>query len=187
MRLVSRAVIVLLGLLCLPSTAGAAAGADAGANKDREPPSTAAVQLVGAWRLVAIEYRGPNGETLDPFYQPGSSGFIIYDPSGWMSVQIAAPHRQGWPPANSRSAQQSARDPRLKAVAFDSYYAYFGTWDLDHAHSVVTHRVTASLIPAETGAIYSQTVAIDGSHMTLTSVEVIKGVRIVRRKLWERS
>lgn len=144
-------------------------------------------QLIGSWRLVSIEVSGPAGPLTDPFYQAESVGLIIYDESGWMSVQIAAPHRQGWPPANSRSAQQSARDPRLKAVAFDSYYAYFGTWDLDHAHSVVTHRVTASLIPAETGAIYSQTVAIDGSHMTLTSVEVIKGVRIVRRKLWERS
>jgi hypothetical protein len=103
-----------------------------------------------------------------------------------MSVQIAAPHRQGWPPATSRSKQESARDPHLKAIALDSYYAYFGTRDLDDAHSVVTHRLTASLIPAETGAIYSQTVAIDGSHMTLTSVEERNGVRMVGTKLWQR-
>src|SRR5258705_9956074 len=26
-------------------------------------------QLIGAWRLAAIEYSGPQGETVDPYYQ----------------------------------------------------------------------------------------------------------------------
>jgi hypothetical protein len=114
-------------------------------------------QLVGTWRLVSIEVSGPKGPLIDPFYQADSVGLIVYAESGWMSVQIAAPHRKTWPATTSRSAQESRLDVQLKTAAFDSYYAYFGTWSFDDADSVVTHRVTASLIPAEAGASYTQT------------------------------
>lgn len=181
MRILNHPSIYLLASLLAFTLPGQRVGAAAGTQ------SALRQQLIGSWRLVSIEVSGPAGRLKDPFYQAESVGLIIYDESGWMSVQIAAPHREGWPPTNSRSAHESAGDPRLKAVAFDSYYAYFGTWRLDAANSVVSHRVTSSLIPAETGAIYTQTVTLDGSRMTLTSVEVINGVRIVRRKLWERS
>ena len=53
-------------------------------------------QLIGAWRLVSMDYRGPDNASVDPFYQPDSTGLIIYDASGWMSVHIAGPHRQAW-------------------------------------------------------------------------------------------
>ena len=186
MRLVSRAVIVLLGLLCLPSTAGAAAGADVGANKDREPPSTAAVQLVGAWRLVAIEYRGPDGETLDPFYQAGSSGIIIYDPSGWMSVQIVAPNRRSVEAPQERVPHDAGGDCALKAEAFDMYYSYYGTWDYDVAKSVVTHHVKSSLMSAESGLNYAQTVQLDGGRLILTVRSGAPPEETVRRKIWQR-
>jgi hypothetical protein len=129
---------------------------------------------------------GPKGPLIDPFYQADSVGLIVYAESGWMSVQIAAPHRKTWPATTSRSAQESRLDVQLKTAAFDSYYAYFGTWSFDDADSVVTHRVTASLIPAEAGASYTQKVTLDGPLMTLTSVEEIHGVKTVRRKLWQR-
>ena len=112
-------------------------------------------QLIGAWRLVGIEYRDRSGPAVDPFYQPGSIGLIIYDSSGWMSVHIAAPHRRAWEvPASRLPSDAAGQDTGSKAAAFDSYYAYYGTWDFDPAKSVVTHHVTSSLIPAETGLDY---------------------------------
>jgi len=37
-----------------------------------------------------------------------STGIIIYDSSGWMSVHIVAPQRRGWPPDLHRAQRQLA-------------------------------------------------------------------------------
>jgi hypothetical protein len=144
-------------------------------------------QLIGAWRLVSIDLSGPNGPIVDSFYQADSSGLIIYDSSGWMSVQITAPHRQAWPvPASRSSPDASVQHALLKAAAFDTYYAYHGTWTYDQAKSVVTHHVDASLIPAEIGLNYAQTVTMDTGHLIFTGRDDENGEVIVRRKVWER-
>src|ERR1700749_1084230 len=75
-------------------------------------------KLVGAWRLVSIDYRAPDGASVDPFYQPDSTGLIIYDASGWMSVHIAGPHRQAWKvPASRLPTTGTAQDSAFKVAA----------------------------------------------------------------------
>jgi hypothetical protein len=145
-------------------------------------------QLIGAWRLVSMDYRGPDNASVDPFYQPDSTGLIIYDASGWMSVHIAGPHRQAWKvPASRLPTTGSPQDGALKAAAFDSYYAYFGTWDLDEVQSVVTHHVIAALLPAEEGQSYAQQVALENGRLIFTTRTGPEGRQIVRHKIWERS
>jgi len=143
-------------------------------------------QLIGAWRLVAIEYAGPSGETVDPFYQAGSTGIIIYDRSGWMSVQIAAPNRRAWEVPAVRVPRAAAGEEQLKAEAFDTYYSYFGTWTYDAATAVVAHHVAASNIPAETGSSYSQTASFEEKRLVLTTHSGPPGRVITRRKVWEK-
>ncbi len=143
-------------------------------------------QLIGAWRLIGIEYSDSGGQVADPFYQPNSTGLIVYDSSGWMSVHISAPHRRAFEVPASRSAATTLRDEPLKAAAFDTYYAYFGTWDLDETSSVVTHHVESSLMPAESGLHYAQRAAIDGNRLVFTVCTTIRGGQSVRRKIWER-
>jgi Lipocalin-like domain len=144
-------------------------------------------QLVGAWRLAAIEYSGPHGETVDPFYQEGSSGIIIYDSSGWMSVQITAQNRRKWEvPAVRVPRPVGEEDAALKAEAFDTYYSYYGTWDFDAATSVVTHHVKSSIIPAEAGLDYPQTATLEGVHLIFTVRSGSPGTETVRKKVWER-
>jgi hypothetical protein len=143
-------------------------------------------QLIGAWRLVGIEYSGPDGPIVDPFYQADSAGIIIYDPSGWMSVHIVAPNRRSWAvPASRPASGATAQHQRLKAAAFDTYYTYSGTWDLDEATSVVIHHVKAALIPAETGVSYAQKVTLEGGRLIFAGTGS-KDEKIVRRKIWER-
>ena len=143
-------------------------------------------QLIGAWRLMSIEYSDSSGKNTDPFYQADSTGLIVYDSSGWMSVHILAPHRRAFEVPASRSTPASPRDAPLKAAAYDTYYAYFGTWDLDEASSVVTHHVESSLIPAETGLHYAQKAAIEGNRLIFTVCTKTQGEQSVRRKIWER-
>jgi len=143
-------------------------------------------QLVGAWRLVGIDYTGPGGPIADPFYQTGSTGILIYEPTGWMSVHIVAPHRYTWGIPESRLGAGAPAHARSKAEAFDSYYAYFGTWSFDAATSVVTHHVMASLIPAETGIEYAQKATLEDGRLIFTGRGGEHGPQTVRRKVWER-
>ena len=162
-----------------PADTGAAAVADTAAAVSRQ-------RLIGTWRLVSIEVVGAHGPLRDPFYQRHSVGLIVYDASGWMSVQIGAPDRGRTPVPADRSARPGGAAARAAAAAFDSYYAYFGTWTLDAAHSTVTHHVNASLIPAETGLDYTQSIAFEGRRLIFTGRDVIDGQDAVRTKVWER-
>jgi Lipocalin-like domain len=52
-------------------------------------------QFVGLWKLVRIETRRANGTiTADPDLDPNAIGYICYDPSGHMSVQIMNPDNE---------------------------------------------------------------------------------------------
>src|ERR1700722_18879329 len=81
-------------------------------------------RLVGVWRLVRIEYSDPRGSTVDPFYQAASTGLLIYDSSGWMSVRISAPNRTAFEVPGRRvgpGSDDSSLDPS-KRSAFHSYF-----------------------------------------------------------------
>jgi hypothetical protein len=132
--------------------------------------------------LVKIEVAGSHGLVPDPFYQSDSVGTILYDASGWMSVQIAAPHRE----ALRGPVRRGAADTPLTAAAFDTYYAYFGTWSVDETSGKVSHHVVASLFPAETGADYAQSIAFDGDRLIFKGPDTIAGQAVIRTKVWER-
>jgi hypothetical protein len=182
MRMVNRARLSVLGLVALCAALSQPAWPER-----RGALSPTRQQLIGVWRLASIEYLGPGGSTVDPFYQADSTGIIIYDPSGWMSVHIVAPRRHAWgiPESRLSATAENPAEP-LKAAAFDSYYAYFGTWDLDEAASVVTHHVKSSLIPAETGLDYAQSVRLENGRLIFTVRGGKAGEETVRRKVWER-
>lgn len=116
-------------------------------------------RLRGVWQLRRIEYRGADGDSVDPFYRPNSTGVLIYDSSGWMSVAIAGP---------------------------GAYYTYAGTWDVDAAGSSVIHRVTTALLADEVGVAYRQRVHFENGQMIFTNRDGPPGARSVRRKIWVR-
>lgn len=169
-----------LAMLALAGAALSMAGNGAAVRLTRE-------EVVGVWRLVRIEYSGPHGARVDPFYQTGSTGLLIYDPSGWMEVQIAAPHRQLFEVPQQRTGAAPTADAAAKAGAFDSYYAYDGTWELDAASSVLTHHVLDSLIPAEAGKTYTQQVSLENGRLVFTNRSGGRAAETVRRKIWERA
>jgi Lipocalin-like domain len=143
--------------------------------------------LVGVWRLLSIQRVGRNGPTIDPFYGTDSTGILVYDPSGWMSVQIVGKHRPAMEaPASRPTLTDTPRDAQLKAAVLDTYYAYFGTWRFDEVTSTVTHDIQSSLIPGEAGKSYSQTVSLDDGHLVFTTRQETAGGVIVQKKVWQR-
>lgn len=157
------------------------------ASQSGQKPHLTRQDLIGAWRLVSIQVVAPNGPTADPFYNADPTGILIYDPSGWMSVQIAGQPRPPMEAPVSRPARPHTPEvAQLEAAVLDTYYAYFATWDYDAATSTVTHHITSSLIPGETGMSYSQTVTLEGGNLIFTvRLETSEGAT-VQKKVWKR-
>jgi hypothetical protein len=160
-------------------------GAPAGAPERSVAARPTKQTIVGAWRLVSIDYSGPNGALADPVFGPNPQGIIIYDQSGWMSVQIVTANRPVIKrPATRTSGVLTADDAKLAAAAFDTYYAYFGTWDYNEDTSVVTHHLKSSLLPYETGLDFSREVVFEGAHLTLIARSQEQGEARQRTLVW---
>ncbi len=169
-----------LVLMMLAASAFCAADAD-------HPGRTRRQDLIGAWRLVDIDIEGPAGREVDPFYGNGSRGLLIYDASGWFSVQIEGSGRPALQiPSVRPVVEQSDSTARLKATVLDSYYAYYGTWSFDQATSTVTHHARGALYPVEDNATYPQHVEVVGKLMSFTRSQTVAGHVTVQTKRWER-
>src|ERR1017187_6321421 len=95
-------------------------------------------KLVGAWRLVSVE----GTDATFHFAYDHPTGIIIYDRSGWMSVQIdikgtRKPFVNG--PAGGTDEE--------KVAAFDNFIAYYGTYTLDLKAQTVTHHLQDASSP----------------------------------------
>ena len=165
---------------------GLAVSALCAADSGRAPRMTQQ-GLIGAWRLVNIEVEGPAGHEADPFYGSGSRGLLIYDASGWFSVQIEGAGRPALQVPSVRPApDQSESTARLEAAVLDSYYAYYGTWSFDPVTSTVTHHAKGALYPGEDEATYAQHVEIVGRRMSFSRTQNVAGHVTVQTKRWER-
>jgi hypothetical protein len=143
--------------------------------------------LLGAWRLMSIQIEGRDGPEVDPFYNADPTGLLVYDRSGWMSIQIAGKPRPPMEVQSSRPVHMdTAEVARVKAAVLDTYYAYDGTWEFDEATSTVTHHVDSSLIPGETGLSRSQTVTLEGDNLIFTTQQEVAGRTTVQKKIWKR-
>jgi len=149
-------------------------------------PGAGAEKLVGAWQLVSIETVGPHGDVTYPYYGKHPEGLLIYDRSGWMSVQIVSDPKPDLPNIDSRAAILAAT-PEQKAIAVEGYYAYFGTWTLDQSASTVTHHLRQSLYPGERGEDFMRQFSIDDDRLTLIAKVHEMNEEHQRRLVWKRT
>lgn len=145
-----------------------------------------AKRFVGAWRLVSIEGNPPG---LPGIYDR-PSGLIIYSASGRVSAQIVAKaDRKPFAPFNQGRISATFED---KAAAFDSYNAYYGTYNVDAKAGTVTHHLEGSLIPGREGINNIRWFEFRGNdRLLLIPIEDGKGGVLVRKDatyklLWER-
>ena len=171
----SLVVLVMMNILLVAPRVAGQSKSDASARQ----------KLVGAWRLVSIETIRPNGEVIYPFYGRHPEGLIMYDNSGWMSVQIVSDPPAKVPSRSSREEVMAAPSVE-KSSAFDSYYTYCGTWSLDTAQQVVRHHIRQSLIPGEVGEDVVRRYMLDGDRLTLRAKTHEMGEDHERKLVWQR-
>jgi hypothetical protein len=142
-----------------------------------------AQKLVGAWRLVSVEGTDPTFH----FAYDHPAGVIIYDRSGWMSVQIDIKGTRK-PFANGPAGGTDEE----KVAAFDNYTAYYGKYTLDLKARTVTHHLQDATQPNWRGVDNVRWFEFQGNdRLLLIPREDGKGGVIDRRNatfklLWER-
>jgi hypothetical protein len=94
------------------------------------------------------------------------TGLIIYDQTGHMSVQFMRDPRP-----TIASGQFSMTPEEIKG-AYDGYYAYFGTYEVNEKEGTVTHNIQASLRPSEVGTTYKRYVKFVDDRITLTTTPI---------------
>jgi lipocalin-like protein len=135
--------------------------------------------IIGTWRLVAIEGIG-RGTARDD--RP--SGIITYDNTGHMAVQIA------YQAARRNPGSESTDND--KAQLFETYGAYFGTYEVDARRGMVRHHIEGSLSPSDVGMNFVRYYEIRGNQVTYYVAENGRGglyprkEDTVRRVVWER-
>jgi hypothetical protein len=121
-------------------------------------------RIVGTWKIVSWESIRPNGQAINIWMGPRPTGVIMYQPNGYMAVQIMADPRPTFAdnPATSSPSYDEFRN------AFFGYYAYWGTYSINDVGNVV-HNGQASERPAEVGLKYSRSVSMDGMKLIITT------------------
>jgi hypothetical protein len=142
-----------------------------------------ATRLLGAWRLVSVEGMSPVRHI--PYDHP--TGLIMYDRSGWMSVQIAIKGERK-PFANGLGSGT----PEEKARAFDDYFSYYGTYTIDPKAQTITHHLKDYSYPGGAGINNVRWFEFQGNdRLVLIPSEDGKGGTIDRNSatyklVWER-
>ncbi len=144
--------------------------------------STASLKgrFVGTWKLVNIEQRNAKGDVIPPAASaasgnPNRTGYIIYDPAGYVAVSIM-------PIGRKKNAGPQATDEEAKA-AIAGYAAYFGTFTINEAEGSVTHHLQGSLNPGM-AADQKRFFELSGNRLTLKPPAAANGNQT--RLTWER-
>jgi len=135
-------------------------------------------KFAGSWKLIAIE--GPNQARNGK-----SSGMIMYDGAGHMSVHIVRPDRPPFPDGRAKATDQE------KAAAFDTYTAYYGTYTFEPGNGIVIHHLEGSLSPGQIGQDNIRYFELQGNRLTLSIANDGKGGRLERKDakthlIWEK-
>jgi len=140
--------------------------------------SPAPEHLVGAWRLVSWEARA-GGHTNFPF-GADARGLLVYTSTGRMSVFLSQSNRKRF-----AGAEAKAGSPEEKVAAFDSCFAYSGTFEV--ADGRVIHRLEHCTFPNWIGTEQVRFTRLDGDRLILETPPLPTGERpAVSRLIWER-
>jgi catechol 1,2-dioxygenase len=149
-----------------------------GVSKDQERlPNRVTVppEFVGTWKLHSYEVPRPNGEILYP-HGDAPVGLLIYERSGYMSVQIMTKSRD----------EKSASIIKSKQIYKSDYLAYFGRYEVDMDKRVIIHHVEASTDARRVGRDLMRPFILSDDRLTLAPVFVEDGERRTHRVTWAR-
>ena len=134
--------------------------------------------LHGVWELVSLEDYQTDGKIVHGSGR-AVTGIITYTPGGRVFVHVVSP--------SGRAHLPAATNDEIR-TAYDAYYTYFGTYDIDENQRVVTHHVASSLRPQEIGLNYERPYELTGDRLVLRyPVSDDSGATNTRVIVWRRA
>jgi hypothetical protein len=130
--IMARRALAMAAMLSLGLFAAAAAA---------QAPKSAKEQFVGTWTLVSIQYVRPDGRKIEPF-GPNAMGLLVFDATGHFATQVMAADR----PKFASNNRMIGTGEEYKAASH-GVVAYFGTYTVNEADSVVTLHIERSSFP----------------------------------------
>ena len=127
-----------------------------------------AKRLIGTWRLVDVV-----NEKGEKIRGPNPTGFIMYDDSGNMAVQMM-PDWERPKFALGKSTPEQAK------AAVDAYSAYFGTYTVDEKAETVTHHRKGNVNPGDLSDLVRQPI-FQGNRLILKALNSNNSI------IWERA
>lgn len=166
--------VALALILCHLWSAGALSAKE---DKKDSPQS----KFVGTWKLVSIAVLYPDGRILaDPDLGPGAKGYLIYDNTGHMCVQVMNPNRFDWRNADNATPQEAKS-------GVDGYGAYCGTYEIHENESVVVHHKDLDLVPNSVGTSVARHFRFEGNRLILRLLGTSRsGQQLGFTLTWER-
>ncbi len=142
-------------------------------------------QLVGTWRLVSREERLSNGKTsVDPSLGTTPVGYLMYDQSGHMAVQLMRRDRPT--PALESDCKGTPQNGSNSSAIF-GYDAYFGTYTVNGQEGTVTHHLEGALSPSDVGKDLKRSFTVSDDRLAIRlATNSPDGSRITRTLIWQR-
>lgn len=129
--------------------------------------------LVGGWTLEEMYAEADDGTRTHPMGRD-AGGMIMYTPDGYMS---AITH------FSDRFLTADRPSDEERSEAFNTYFNYAGTWEIDG--DTVTHTIRHALDPNMVGVSLSRQVEHEGARMVFTGMGpdgVTKNVIVWKRQ-----
>src|SRR6266849_10399061 len=139
-------------------------------------------QLVGTWRLISRVVRLEDGTAVQEGLGTTPKGYLMYDSSGHMAVQLLRPDRPTAIDCSSSGAAPSDNSPLL----LNGYEAYFGTYTIDETNHTVTHHLEGALAAADVGRNLIRQFRVSGDKLTIVVRTSSAKERQIRTLTWER-
>jgi hypothetical protein len=175
---------VALAILFVVSTALLGAAQQQSAHStSRGDLSGSPGQLVGTWRLTSRVVRLEDGTAVqDQGLGSAPKGYLIYDSSGHMAVQLMRADRAVAMDCRTSGSATSDNSPQV----LTGYEAYFGTYTTDETNHTVTHHLEGALAPADVGRNLVRQFQISGDKLTIVVRTSSPKEKQIRTLTWER-
>jgi hypothetical protein len=139
-------------------------------------------ELVGTWRLISRVVRLEDGTAVQEDLGTTPKGYLIYDSSGHMAVQLSRPDRPTAIDCSTSASAPSDNSPQL----LNGYEAYFGTYTIDETNHTVTHHLEGALASADVGRNLVREFQVSGDKLTIVVRTSSPKGRQIRTLTWER-
>jgi Lipocalin-like domain len=131
--------------------------------------------FIGTWRLVSQHTHAADGSRT-PSRGDGALGLLMYDAFGNMAVQLL----------RTDELRDRFTDLRSLETAMEGYLGYFGTYEVDAASLIVTHRVYGASFFGYRRSLQRRIYAFSEGDSILTLTAAVPKDGSTRVLVWQR-